>query len=120
MNCGHSFCGSCLDAIRSNETYTCPQCRRRSGCSTVNYVLKDAVEAVQESQMRGNNMNEKNLVGKSCTHRGFEDIGMLENCDHCKENFCPSCLLGHKVFLRQEIGMIASYVSHSSKLIHLF
>ena len=54
------------------------------------------------------------MMGKSCCHTPFVGIDNLEECGHCNTTFCPPCLLGHKVFLRLEAGMIASSVSNFS------
>ena len=107
ISCGHSLCEKCLEAIKSSDTYICPQCRTVSNKTVVNYTVKNALEVFQQKSLKESN---KEFLVKSCCHTEFVSDRSLEKCEHCKGRFCSPCLLSHKVFLRLEAGVIASEV----------
>ena len=91
----------------------CPQCRIVGQFHTANFALMSALDTLKQSlQTKGNDDNNKEAFGQSCKHTNFEYGDDLDFCGHCNKRFCTSCLLVHKVILRKEAGLIASYVRY--------
>ena len=102
--CGHSICQGCCRTIRQvngySADYACPLCRARSNKVTPNFVAKEFCNALLMERRRKENSKP---LGTFCNHIKYTPSNEFTKCQHCNLNFCDSCLITHKVYLRSKI-----------------
>jgi hypothetical protein len=70
INCGHSFCKTCLSSLKVSNSYACPTCRQSITNEQPNYTVLDLLEyeAIEDynTETNANKRNLKTVVLSLC------------------------------------------------------
>eukprot|EP00826_Nyctotherus_ovalis_P065668 TRINITY_DN9657_c0_g1_i12.p1 TRINITY_DN9657_c0_g1~~TRINITY_DN9657_c0_g1_i12.p1 ORF type:complete len:123 (+),score=14.67 TRINITY_DN9657_c0_g1_i12:132-500(+) len=88
LNCGHTFCESCLVQFQMNKHYDCPLCRKESSPFKANALPKNYIvlELIQKQQEIIRSANQ-------CKVHAEEQLRFF--CVTCSYLICPECIVEH-------------------------
>ena len=92
LQCGHTFCKSCLDFYISSsfrkEFIVCPLCRSKTPYSA------QGAERLMDNYFADTAKADSISVCSDC-----HCVSQLKLCEHCRSNFCDTCLASHIVII---------------------
>ncbi len=84
INCGHTFCNSCINKITTSYYITCPSCRKISNDKAVNYSL---LELSDNNSINDSFSSKIKIVADFCSNIDFSDKKFSYNLIQETNNF---------------------------------
>jgi hypothetical protein len=106
LQCGHTFCQSCLMDLRTSSILTCPTCRKYFAPDVKqlikNFTILDFLN--QHKDAIDNSEAEDHISEKFCVKHPQKKVKYF--CENCQMHICTKCIVsdhkGHRICDKEE------------------